>query len=184
MNTSALDVRLLAFTFALALATGLLFSIAPALHAGRTSLQQALQQQARSAVGAGSRFTRDGLVVLQIAAAVVLLVATGLMIRTLVNLRAIDIGFEPDRLLTMRTTLPRPKYAEPQKRLAFYQRVLAGVGALPGVERAAFTSDVPFSSRGNTTSFNIEGRAITPDQVNDALYRGGTEDYLPRSACI
>jgi predicted permease len=178
VNTSALDVRLLAFTFALAIATGLLFSIAPALHAGRTSLQQALQQQARSAVGAGSRVTRDGLVVVQIAAAVVLLVATGLMIRTLVNLHAIDIGFEPDRLLTMRTTLPRPKYADPQKRLAFYKRVVDGVKALPGVERAAFTSDVPFTSRGNTTWFGIEGRAIRPDQVNDALYRGGTEDYL------
>src|SRR5262245_35339333 len=65
-ETSTLDVRLLVFTCAIAIATGLLFSIAPALHAGRTPLQQALQQQARSAVGAGNRFTRDGLVALQI----------------------------------------------------------------------------------------------------------------------
>src|SRR5262249_40710575 len=115
VGTWAVEARLMIFTFATAVATGLLFSIAPALQAGRTSLQAALQQQARSAVGAGSRITRDGLVVVQIAAAVVLLVATGLMIRTLVNLRAIDIGFEPARLLTLQTTLPRPKYAEPEK---------------------------------------------------------------------
>ena len=178
IDTSVLDLRLLVFTLAVAVATGLLFSIAPALQAGRTSLQQALQQQARSAVGAGSRFTRDGLVVVQIAAAVVLLVATGLMIRTLVNLRAIDIGFEPERLLTMQATLPRPKYAEPDKRLAFYERVIAGVKALPGIERAAFASNLPFTSQGNTTWFGIEGRRMTPDRVNDALYRGATTDYL------
>src|SRR5439155_25636791 len=88
IDAPTVDLRLLAFTFTLAMATGLLFSIAPALHVGRASLQQVLQQQARSAVGGGSRLTRDALVVLQIAAAVVLLAATGLMIRTLMNLRA------------------------------------------------------------------------------------------------
>ena len=178
VSTATLNLRLLVFTFTIAIATGVAFSIAPALQAGRASLQQALQQQARAAVGGGSRLTRDALVVLQIAAAVVLLAATGLMIRTLVNLRAIDLGFEPDRLLTMRTTLPRPKYAEGPKRVDFYERVIAGVKALPGVERAAFGSNLPFTSGGNTTWFKIEGQAITPDRINDALYRGITTDYL------
>jgi putative ABC transport system permease protein len=178
VSTATLNLRLLAFTFTIAIATGVAFSMAPALQAGRASLQQALQQQARAAVGGGSRLTRDALVVLQIAAAVVLLAATGLMIRTLVNLRAIDLGFEPDRLLTMRTTLPRPKYAEAPKRVDFYERVIAGVKALPGVERAAFGSNLPFTTAGNTTWFKIEGQAITPDRINDALYRGVTTDYL------
>ena len=174
----ALDPRLLAFTFALAIATGLIFSVAPALHAGRQSLQDALHQQSRSAVGAGNRLTRDTLVVLQIAAAVVLLAATGLMIRTLANLRAIDVGFRPDRMLTMRTTLPNPKYANPQTRLAFYERVLAGVKTLPGVERAAYAFTPPFTAQGNTSSFRIEGRQAGPDLLNDALFRSGTTDYL------
>ena len=174
----AVDLRLLGFAFGLALATGLAFSLAPAYHAAPTSLQAALQQQSRSAVGAGGRLTRDGLVVLQIAAAVILLVATGLMIRTIVNLRAIDLGFQPDRLLTMRTMLPRPKYADPQKRLAFFERVLAGVRALPGVERAAYASNLPFTSGGNTTWFDIEGQAVTPDRINDALFRAATPEYL------
>jgi predicted permease len=172
------DPRLLAFTFALAIATGLTFSVAPALHAGTAPLQDALHQQSRSSVGAGSRLTRDALVVLQIAAAVVLLAATGLMIRTLANLRAIDIGFRPERMLTLRTTLPNPKYADPQKRLAFYERVLAGVRTLPGVERAAYAFTPPFIERGNTTSFTVEGREMRPDLLNDALFRSGTTDYL------
>ena len=176
-TASAVDVRALIFTFAVAVATGLLFSVAPALQAGRVPLQDALQQQARASVG-GGRLTRDALVVLQLASAVMLLVSTGLLIRTLANLRAIDLGFQPERLLTMRTALPRPKYAEPEKRLAFYDAVLAGVRALPDVERAAFTSTLPFMSAGNTTWFKIEDQPITPERVNDALYRGATADYL------
>jgi len=178
VTTTTIDVRMLAFTFVLAITTGLLFSLAPAFQASRASLQEALQQHGRSTLGASSRFTRDALVVLQIAAAVVLLVATGLMIRTLINLRATDLGFEPEQLLTMRTTLPRPKYADPQKRLAFYEQVVAGVQALPGVEHAAYASTLPFTSLGNTSRFDVEGRALLLGQVNDALYRVATSDYL------
>jgi predicted permease len=177
-NPSTFDLRLLAFTFGVAVATGLTFSIAPALQAGRLSLHDALQQQSRAAVGLGNRLTRDGLVVLQITAAVVLLVATGLMIRTIVNLHAIDVGFRPERLLTLRTTLPRPRYEDPQKRLTFYERVLARVQTLPGVERAAYASMLPSTSQGNTSWFGIEGRAPTPDRINDALFRAATADYL------
>jgi predicted permease len=177
-NLSPSDWRLLVFTIGVAVATGLAVSVAPALQAGRLSLHDALQQQARAAIGIGNRLTRDGLVVLQIAAAVVLLVATGLMVRTIVNLHAIDVGFQPARLLTMRTTLPRPRYADPQNRLAFYERVLAGVRTLPGVEDAAYASTLPFTSQGNTSWFGIEGRAPTPDRINDALFRAATPRYL------
>src|SRR5262245_48117895 len=174
----AIDPRLLAFTFLIAVTTGVVFSVAPALQAGRASLQDALHQQARSSVHAGSRLTRDVLVVLQIAAAVVLLAATGLMIRTLANLRAIDVGFKPGRMLTLRTTLPNPKYGDPGARLAFYERVRAGARVLPGVERAAYAFTPPFTQSGNTSSFRIEGRQMSPDIPNDALFRSGTTDYL------
>jgi putative ABC transport system permease protein len=177
-TTVAADPRLLAFTFALAVLTGLVFSLAPAVEAGRASVAAALQQQARSVVGFGRRLTRDGLVVLQIAAAVVLLVSTGLMIRTILNFRAIDIGFNARGLLTMRTNLPRPKYADPNSRTAFYDRVVAGVGALPGVERAAFGFTLPFTSGGNTTAFTVEHRPIPPGAINDAMLRAGTTRYL------
>jgi predicted permease len=177
-NASPVDLRLVAFMLSLAIATGLIFSLAPALQAGRNSLADALHYQARSAVGGGNRLTRDVLVVLQIGAAVVLLAATGLMIRTLANLRAIEIGFRPERLLTMQTMLPTPKYADPVTRVAFFERAVVSVRALPGVERAAFAFSPPFTTQGNTTSFNIEGVANTPDRINDAMFRSGTPDYL------
>ena len=174
----SVDSRLLAFMFIVAIGAGLVFSLGPALQAGRASLKDALHQQGRSAVGGAGRMTRDGLVVVQIASAVVLLAATGLMIRTLANLRAIDVGFRPERLLTMRTTLPVPKYADPEKRVAFYERVLAGVKALPRVERAAFGFSPPFTTQGNSTAFFVEGIPDSPERLNDALFRAGTPDYL------
>jgi putative ABC transport system permease protein len=176
--SSILDLRLLAFTLVLAVATGIVFSLAPAVQAARASLRDALQQGGRSAVGGRARVTRDVLVVLQVAAALVLLVAAGLMIRTLANLRAIDIGFDPNGLLTMRTTLPQSKYREPAQRLSFYDRVVADIRALPGVQGAAFTSMLPFLSPGNTTWFRIEGVAHDPSDPRDALFRIVTNDYL------
>ena len=177
--TAVLDWRLLAFAASLSIVTGLLFSLGPALQSSRASTAEALQQNARGAVGTGTtgRF-RDGLVVLQVAATVVLLVAAGLMLRTLANLRAIELGFTPERLLTMQVSLPQPKYADETKRNAFFDRVVAGVRAQPGVERAAFGSTLPFQSAGNTQSFTIEGRPEVPGEVRDSLYRVGTSDYL------
>src|SRR6185295_5973650 len=98
---------------------------------------------------------RDALVVLQVAAALVLLAGAGLMLRTMANLRAIELGFRPDHLLTLRTTLPQSKYREPAQRLSFYERVIAAVRAIPGVESAAYGSMLPFLSAGNTTWFGI-----------------------------
>ena len=178
VTTSALDWRLIGFSFLASLLTGLLFSIVPALQAARASLRDALQQGARASVGGSSGATRDALVVLQVAATLVLLVAAGLMLRTLANLRAIDIGFRSDNLLTMRTTLPQPKYADPARRLDFYDRVLRGVRELPGVQHAAYVNTLPFASIGNIRGFAIEGRPNPPGQIPSVLYRVGTNDYL------
>jgi predicted permease len=178
-RTGIFDWQLLAFAGGLSIATGLLFSLGPALQSSRASTAEALQQHARGAVGTGTTgLFRDGLVVLQVAATLVLLVAAGLMLRTLANLGAIALGFNPDRLLTMQVSLPQPKYADEAKRSAFFDRVVAGVRAQPGVEGVAFGSTLPFQSSGNTRSFTIEGRAEVPGEVRDALFRVGTSEYL------
>jgi predicted permease len=177
--TTVLDWRLLAFAGALSIGTGLLFSLGPAFQSSRASTSEVLQQNARGAVGTGATgLFRDGLVVLQVAATLVLLVAAGLMLRTLANLRAIELGFNPEGLLTMQVSLPQPKYADETKRTAFYERVVAGIRAQPGVEGAAFGSTLPFQNAGNTRSFTIEGRAEVPGEVRDALFRVGTSEYL------
>ncbi len=171
-----IDPSLLAFTVVLSLLTGLIFSIVPAMQAARASLNDALQQGGRSGIGGGRTLTRDALVVGQVAAALVLLVGAGLMIRTLANLHAADLGFRPSGLLTMRTTLPMAKYSDETSRLAFYNRVLDRVVSLPAVESAAYASMLPFLSQGNTISYAIEGKLV--EQGQDVLFRAGTPQHL------
>ena len=176
-SVSLMDWRLLAFAGALSIATGLLFSLGPAVQSAHASTADVLQQHARGNVGGRSRAFRDGLVVLQVAATLVLLVAAGLMLRTLANLNAIELGFDANNLLTMQVPL-QPKYADPIKRPAFYESILTGVRALPGVRGAAFGSTLPFQATGNTRFFSVEGRQPLPGDVPDALFRIGTADYL------
>src|SRR5207302_3368193 len=148
----------LAFAVGLSIATGVAFSLLPALQAARaSSLHDAMQQASRATAGGRSRRTRDALVVAQVAAALVLLVGAGLMLRTLANLRAIDLGFHADHLLTMRTLLPQARYTDGVKREAFFERVVADVEALPGVESAAYASNLPFAAAGNATGVGIDG---------------------------
>jgi len=174
---ASLDARLLAFAGALSIATGLLFSLGPALQSAHASTADVLQQHARGNAGGRSRAFRDGLVVLQVAATLVLLVAAGLMLRTLANLNAIERGFDADNVLTMVVPL-MPKYADPSKRPAFYDGIIAGVRALPGVRGVAFGSALPFQSTGFTRGFTIEGRPRQPEDDLDVLFRIGTADYL------
>ncbi|HEY1308881.1 MAG TPA: ABC transporter permease [Vicinamibacterales bacterium] len=172
-----MDWRLLAFAGALSIATGLLFSAGPALQSAHAPTADVLQQHARGNAGGRSPSFRDGLVVLQVAATLVLLVAAGLMLRTLANLNAVERGFDADNVLTMVVPL-MPKYADPSKRPAFYDGIIAGVRALPGVRAAAFGSLLPFQGTGNTRLFSVEGRQTRPGDEPDALFRIGTADYL------
>jgi putative ABC transport system permease protein len=178
LNVSVLDWRLLSFAAVLSIVTGVLFSLGPAIQSAHASTADVLQQHARGGASGSTRRFRDGLVVLQVAATLVLLVGAGLMLRTLANLNAIELGFNPNNLLTMQVVLPQPKYGEPAKRVAFYDRVVAELRALPGVSGAAFATFLPFQSSGNTRFFAVEGRQQRPGEIPDALFRVGTGDYL------
>jgi predicted permease len=178
LEVSVLDWRLLSFAGVLSIVTGVLFSLGPAVQAAHASTADVLQQHARGSAGRSTYRFHNGLVVLQVAATLVLLAGAGLMLRTLANLNAIELGFDPNNLLTMQVALPQPKYAEPAKRLAFFDRVVAEVRSLPGVRGAAFASTLPFQSAGNTRSFAVEGRQLVPGDVPDALFRAGTGGYL------
>lgn len=172
-----IDARLLLFAFALSLITGLIFSLIPALQASRASVNDALKQGGRSGADTRGRQTRDALVILEVAAALVLLTGAGLMIQTMAKLRSIDLGFRSDHLLTLRT--PQGSlYDEPVKALQFQQRVLDRVRTLPGVVDAAYGSTLPFQSIGNTQGYRLED---VPKDLNfspDALYRAGSSNYL------
>jgi putative ABC transport system permease protein len=177
LNVSLMNGRLLAFAGVLSIATGVLFSLGPALQSAHASTADVLQQHARGNAGGRSRAFRDALVVLQVAATLVLLVAAGLMLRTLANLNGVERGFDANNLLTMQMPL-MPKHAEPITRPPFYERIIAGIRALPGVRGVALGSMLPFQSTGNTRVFSVEGRQLRPEDLPDALFRVGTADYL------
>lgn len=174
-----IDWRVLLFTAAISIASGVLFALAPAYRASDVSLQESLKDGGRSGESRGGMKLRDGLVVTQFGLAFALLVCAGLMIQTIWNLRKQDLGFRADHLLTMAVPLPDPKYDTKEKRRTFYNNVAAGVRALPGIKGADFISDAPFTASGDTYGYIVEGAPPPkPSEVNDALYREVTPSYF------
>lgn len=153
---ATLDLRALALALALTLATGFAFGLAPALRAGRTSALGALRNDARGGGGRTQRL-RAGLVVVEVAASVVLLVTSGLLIRAIGKLQSQDPGFRPDHVVVMRTALPSGEYQLTEKRVQYYDRVLVPLRAVPGVQGAAFITGTPMAMRGGIWSVQVTG---------------------------
>ena len=136
--TGALNYRVLAFNFALALATGLLFGLTPALRSTRPSLAPTLKDQVGSVVGGGVRL-RKALVVAQVTISVLLLISAGLFIRTLRNLRLLDLGITPESMIAFNVSPAVSGYA-PERIPPFYKALVERIGAEPGVQSVAFAS--------------------------------------------
>jgi predicted permease len=172
-----IDARIFGFTLLLSFLTGIVFGLAPALQAAKIDLNEALKQGGgRTGTGAGHRRLRSALVVIEIALALVLLVGAGLLIRAFLRLRELDVGVNPENVLTLRTMLPRNKYGELPKRDAFYRQVLERVRALPGVVSAGYTTAMPLTWKGGTNGFTVEGRGQGPGQ--DAQSRQVSAGYM------
>jgi len=175
----SLNPTVLAFTAIVSIACGLLFGLVPALKSTKVSVYDALKDGTRSGESRGGVRLRDILVVAQFALALALLVGAGLMIQTLWNLRSVELGFRSDHMLVAILPLPPPKYDTDAKIRNFYRGVLAELSSKPGVITAAFASDAPFTSEGDTEGYTVEGEPTPqPGQVNDALYREVTPNYL------
>ena len=173
--TPQLDVRLLLVALGLSVATGIGFSLVPAIRESRVRPNDVLKATG-GGVGGGWG-TRSILITVQIAASVALLIGAGLMVQSLANVRAVDVGFRPEGLVTANIALPPARYDEGQ-RTAFYDRVLDQVRGVPGVVGAGFGSMLPFMSLGNTTGYRVDGREPIPGDPRDALFRVTTNDYL------
>jgi putative ABC transport system permease protein len=145
------DGRVLAFTLAVALASGVVFGLVPALRASSAAVGDDLREGARAGTGAAHARLRAGLVSAQIALALVLLVGAGLLARSLAELLRVSPGFEPRHVLQARFWLPQPNdpptgpYFALDRRAAFAREVLRRVEVLPGVEGAAIANDPPIS---------------------------------------
>jgi predicted permease len=174
-----LDARALAFTLLLSLLTGLLFGTFPALHASTPDLNESLKEGARyHSPGPGQHRLRNLLVVAEVALSLVLLIGAGLLIKSFLRLRNVDLGFDQHNLLTMEIALPPSKYADSQKQVAFFQQALEGVKSMPGVQQVAAISDLPLLG-GNSTIFQVEGRPVV-NQGEKPLteYRLISADYF------
>lgn len=160
LDRATIDARMLLFTGAAGLGCALLFGLAPALRLSGSDLESAFRS-GRDASHAGHTRLRGALLVGQVALSVVLLVGAGLFVRSFRALQATELGFEPEGLVTMDVDLSGPRYPETPEQTAFYDRLLERVEALPGVARAATTSQPPGTGSGMTFSFAIEGRVAT-----------------------
>ena len=152
-----LDPRVLAAAAGFAALTGIGFGLVPALRVGGRAGFDGLREGARSGGGQKQRL-RHVLVTVEVAASVLLLVSSGLLIRAVWRIQAIDPGFVSERVVTLKTALPRPKYDLTARRLQFYNRVLSDVRALPGVQGAAYITGLPMVMTGRITGVVIPGR--------------------------
>jgi putative ABC transport system permease protein len=176
-ETLRLDPDILLFALALALLTGLVFGLAPALQASRIDLQGALKEGGRASGGARQRL-RSALVGVEIALAVVLLVGAGLMMKSLLRLMQVNLGFDPTNVLTMTVVLPAGKYADPNRVIAYHQQLQERLAALPGVAGAGAVSQLPLQP-GNTTRFIVEGDPTPPPgQETEANIRVAGATYF------
>jgi len=172
-----LDLRLLAVALVAVLVTSVVFGLVPLRYALRMDLRAPLN--ARTTGGApGHRRAQAVFVATEVALAVVVLFSTGLMIRTILNLQAVDPGFRVDHVLTASVALTAADYPTPERQNAFYREVLERVGRLPGVVSAGFTSFLPYTVLIGAGPIAVEGQPIPRDGSNVAIIRYVTPDYL------
>jgi len=175
-----LDGRVLAFTGAVTLLCALAAGLIPALRAARTQVSEVIKSGGRGAdAGAHGRILRSGLVVLQVALALVLLLGAGLLVRSFGELRAVDPGFDPDNILAINLGLPSATYDTPESRIAFYDELETRLRAMPGIESVGMTNTLPLSSRDSDSSFHVEGQPLpAPGDRVAAWIRRTTPGYF------
>jgi putative ABC transport system permease protein len=154
-----IDFRVLAFTFVISLATGVLFGLLPALQASRQDLATALKESGGHAtLGRSRHLFRNALVVLQVAISFLLLIAAGLTLQSSLALSRVDAGFADRNVLTATIALPFSRYRDEQKTIHFFDALLPRVQALPGVRSAGLGSSVPLTGTLFTPTYQVEGR--------------------------
>ncbi|HEY3936216.1 MAG TPA: ABC transporter permease [Bryobacteraceae bacterium] len=156
-----LDGWVLAFTLGVSLLTGFAAGLLPALRMAKTDLNQALKQGlGRTAADSGGSRTRNVLVVSEVALSLMLLIGAGLLIRSLWVLRNTNPGFDADHVVTMAVSIPSTKFTQPMQQVSYFNRVLDGVRAVPGVQSAALIDSMPLSDDGSIQPVAIEGRPV------------------------
>ncbi len=174
-----MDWRVLAFTGGLAILTGFVFGLAPALHSSSAALTEALKSGGRGGAPAVSRRLRSGLVVAQVAFAVLLVIAAGLLLRSLVALSHVNPGFHSEHLLTARLTPNESFCSDPGRCVAFYRNVLDRIKVSPGVSDAALVNTLPLDGRVSKRSLDVENYLVPPGEDSPLFWLDVvTPDYF------
>ncbi len=179
LNEIHMNLRVLGFTFAASVLTGILFGLVPALQISRPDVQETIRETGRGAAGSRrqSRF-RQALIVVEVALSVVLLVGAGLLFRSFMRLQSVKTGFTAEHVLTARLTPSGTNYAKQADYDKFYSQVIEKVNAIPGVQDAGLINTLPLD-KGPTAGFRVEGSPVTtPDKWPSANYRSVSPNYF------
>ncbi|HEX5601098.1 MAG TPA: ABC transporter permease [Pyrinomonadaceae bacterium] len=180
MGDIKLDAVVLVFTLVLSSLTTLLFGLFPALSATKLDLDQSLKEGTRAVSGSRrQQRLRGSLVVVEVALALLLLAGSGLLLKSFAKLRNLELGFNPERLLTMSLRLRANGYKQPAERISYFQQTLANLQQLPGVEATGICFSLPMTGDGATDPVWIEGRP-DPPKGEEPVLRGGSvsADYF------
>ncbi len=169
LNDFGIDGRVLAFMLGISLLTAMLFGLVPALRLSRPNLVETLGDAgARASGGVKAQRLRTGLVVLEVALSVMLLVAAGLMTKSFQRLQNVDPGFQPAGAVVLEVTLPRGGYSEPHQKVGFVETVLERLGAVPGVQAVGFTDDLPIGDP-DTVRYTVAGQSAEQGRENPEI---------------
>jgi len=178
INDIEINRSIALFNGSVALLAGAICGVIPALRSKR-DLSDTLRDDSRATAGRTSLRTRNGLVVVQVALGVVVLVGAGLLLRSFVGLLHVPVGFRSDGILTFRVALPAVRYRTEQQRSGFYQQLADRLKALPGVSSAAAISFLPLTMSGRITGVSIDGDAArAPGQVRMVDFRSVSPGYF------
>jgi predicted permease len=157
-----LDWVVVAFTLITGVLTTMIFGLMPALRTLRVNLVESLREGGQSTVGGHRQRLRSMLVIVEVSLAIVLVIGAGLMVRSLSALSRIDLGFNPDHVLTMRVSVPQTRYDTPEKVVDFYRVLNERVRALPGVEAAGFMRVLPLATTIGDYGLDVDGFQESP----------------------
>ncbi len=173
-----IDARMLGFSFGLSVLTGMIFGLAPALQSSRLNLSGVLKEGGRTSGAGASQRLRSGLVMTEIALAMILLVGAGMLLKSLMRVLKTDPGFNPENVLTMTVVLPAAKYNDANSQINIQDQIQERVQALPGVAGVGTVNILPLQP-GNTTRVNVEGDPVPPPgQELEANIRTVSENYF------
>ena len=178
IHNVGIDLRVLIFTFAISLATGLVFGLIPLFQFNDPKLGESLKEGGRNRVGTGSSRIRNLLVMSEVAFAVMLLIGAALLMKSFIRLINVNPGFEMQNVLTMQLNLPDSRYPEQEQISGFYSQLLEKVKSLPGVLKAGTTNALPLGGAYTDTTFLVEGQSDENKKDQAVWFQLISNEYL------